>query len=583
MSAQKQQDQSKSQRVAKTQSLRDFTLAFFDTFGAQTKRLDRRKHGAIQVDLPEAMTTHFGRPSLRLVFQNAEVTSDTDLVAYGSRVFDQIMSYLDRQGALTVQSLPSRHNGADELLRAVRPRNSAIAGLQLTEPQRPIFIFNWHITYRADDKREELYTVVVDEHGRRVPIAVKATEGDDEALDLATLLADAEPIPTEKDEEGNPLPPKLPPMTQLTRLAENARKYALYHADVRCINHEADILPRLHKVLARLTSYYQQQIDEVYDAHDPDGEKRRALEEDLQRKIAEEVENHRLRVQVRLFSYALIHVPVANAQIRLSDGKQEAEIEVTRNRYTGALRRPTCHCCAEPITELMLCRNGHVVDEGCSLRCASCNDVLCDTCGLHACPECGRQIRKHAAATAGPAANALALNTSAVALPAKTRPATPAAACTECGERQCRNHLRVDGVSGDLLWRALCRPLYRVRQLHQPTGNLWSVVSVSASTVLPRAGCGKKMGPNFYTTDIVDGQPYCADCLHVCPTCDAQSRLLDPGCITQGRARRGVCRVQCVTRGGRSVRNMPHTASIVGARCVRGAWRRRCAWAGDPV
>ncbi|MEZ4640634.1 MAG: hypothetical protein R2856_37705, partial [Caldilineaceae bacterium] len=103
MSAQKQQDQSKSQRVAKTQSLRDFTLAFFDTFGAQTKRLDRRKHGAIQVDLPEAMTTHFGRPSLRLVFQNAEVTSDTDLVAYGSRVFDQIMSYLDRQGALTVQ------------------------------------------------------------------------------------------------------------------------------------------------------------------------------------------------------------------------------------------------------------------------------------------------------------------------------------------------------------------------------------------------------------------------------------------------------------------------------------------------
>lgn len=559
ISAPKQKKQTKAERVSKTKNLRDFALAFFDTFGAQTKRLDRRKHGAIQVDLPEPMVAHFGRPSLQLVFQNAEVTSDVDLVAYGSRVFDQIMSYLDRQGALTVQSLPSRHNGADELLRAVHPRNSAIAGLQLTEQKRPLYIFNWHITYRADDKREELYTVVVDEHGRRVH-AVNETTGAGEktgdkgenVLDLTAMLADAEPAPLEKDEEGNPLPPKLPPMTQLTRLAENARKYALYHADVRCISHEAEILPRLHKVLARLTGYYQQQIEEVYDAHDPEGEKRQALEGDLQRKIVEEVENHRLRVQVRLFSYALVHVPVANAQIRLSDGKQERTIDVTRNRYTGALRRPTCEVCAQPITDLMLCRNGHVVDEGCSLRCQSCTDVLCETCGLHACPDCGRQNCETCSRYCW-ACGERACPDHISRCPVCEDETCHAcqAACAECGERQCRSHLRADGVSGELL---CARCAVRCTGCGSYTSKL-ETCTVSGqrfcvNCIVSCTSCGKRMGPNFYITDVVDGQPYCTDCLHTCPTCNRQSGvLLDPGCVTCGRALCGHCRVQCVTCG----------------------------------
>ena len=50
------------------------------------------------------------------------------------------------------------------------------------------------------------------------------------------------------------------------------------------------ILPRLYQVLNRITTYYGQQIEEVYESHDPTGEKRRALEADLDRKIGEEIE-----------------------------------------------------------------------------------------------------------------------------------------------------------------------------------------------------------------------------------------------------------------------------------------------------
>lgn len=40
-----------------------------------------------------------------------------------------------------------------------------------------------------------------------------------------------------------------------------------------------------------------------------------ALEKDLERKLVEEVENHCLRVQLDLFSYAIFKVPVAAADL----------------------------------------------------------------------------------------------------------------------------------------------------------------------------------------------------------------------------------------------------------------------------
>src|SRR5690606_21083993 len=151
-----------------------------------------------------------------------------------------------------------------------------------------------------------------------------------------------------------------------------ARKYAIYHADLRCVNHETEILPRLYKTLNRLTTYYQQQIEEVYEAHDPTGEKRRVLETDLERKIAEEVENHRLRVHVQLFSYAVLQVPVAVAHLTLSDGKREATVQVLHNHYDGTLQRPRCAVCQTETAQVILDRNGHIICDRCLQQCGSC-------------------------------------------------------------------------------------------------------------------------------------------------------------------------------------------------------------------
>ena len=285
-------------------TLLDFSTDFFTLFGAQITELEANSPQGLEVDLPPELVDHFGGPHLSLYFHGGEPRPGQELMAHGSRIFDRMLTLLEGRSAFTLLRLPQRVTGGEALLGALKPLNASIRDLRVQEGAQWLFVFHWRITYRADDKRQELYSVVVDEDGARVPLLGEEVPAGSPApaVDLARLLDEGEPPPLEHNEEGHTLPPKLPPVTHLARLAENARRYAIYHADLRCAGHEAEILPRLHTALNRLTTYYQQQIEETHDSHDPDGEKRRGLEADLNRKIAEEVENHRLHVQVELLA-----------------------------------------------------------------------------------------------------------------------------------------------------------------------------------------------------------------------------------------------------------------------------------------
>ena len=528
--------------------LRQFTLNFFELFGAEIQAQGRKKNAALLVKLTPELSEHFHKPVLELCFHQAELTTGQELVAYGSRVFDRLLTYLDRHSALTVQRLPSRFTSSQELLQAIRPLNASIANLRMQEQTQFLFAFNWRITYRADDKREEMYTVLMDESGTRLSLAGEPSAPQD-ALPLETLLADAEPVVVEFSEEGQPLPPKLPPLTQLTRLAESARKYVLYHADVRCVAHEAEILPRLHKTLNRLTTYYQQQIEEVYDAHDPSGEKRQALEVDLQRKIVEEVENHRLRVQVHLTSYAAIQVPLAVAEMTLSDGKREAALHIRLNRYNGVLRQPTCYACGGATVAIALDRNGHIICDGCIQQCATCQDILCTRCGVAACPVCGQEnCDTCSCACWACGERACTAHVSACPICADEVCYTCQASCAACGVRQCRSHLRADHVTagvGDatLICNACAVRCPGCQQYSAQTGLCEaSGQRFCTHCLVDCTGCGKSVGTGFYQT--IAGHAYCLECLEPCPSCQALTPL-PTQCPTCGVPCCQTCGVSC--------------------------------------
>lgn len=517
--------------------LRAFTTDFFSDLGATVKAADRHKTGALQVELPEALATYFGSPSLTLGFQQAasgEGTAGEQLVAHGSPLFDKMLAYLDNRSAVTHQRLPVRHSAGEELMRAVRPVNTGIVGLRMGEQSHHLYAFHWHITYRADDKREELYSVLLNEVGERLAV------GDDDTPNpaaLVALLADAEPLPIETKSEEEPVAgatgTRLPPMTQLARLAETARKYAIYHADLRCVSHEAEILPRLYKTLNRLTTYYQQQIEEVYDAHDQTGEKRRALEVDLERKLAEEVENHCLRVGVQLFSYAVLQVPVAVADITLSDGKREVAIQVLRNRYDGTLHRPRCYVCQAEMSQVALDRNGHLFCDACLHQCGSCQEILCTTCGVAACPVCGQQNCDTCGRLCWACGErACTAHSSLCPVCGDEVCHSCQELCSHCGVRQCRSHLRVDQVQVQAGVTAyICGDC----ALHCPGCQQYSaeIGACSASgqrfcqsCLVSCTTCQRTVGPGFY--QIMDDKPYCHTCLVECPSCRSWALAVTP-------------------------------------------------------
>ncbi|MFN3333130.1 MAG: hypothetical protein ACK47M_11520, partial [Caldilinea sp.] len=76
-------------------SLTEFTRTFFTTFGATVRQDSSQVKQAFDVELTEPLRQHFGRERLRLIFHTGEVEPGVELVAHGSRVFDQMMALLD--------------------------------------------------------------------------------------------------------------------------------------------------------------------------------------------------------------------------------------------------------------------------------------------------------------------------------------------------------------------------------------------------------------------------------------------------------------------------------------------------------
>ncbi|MFO7632367.1 MAG: hypothetical protein R6W76_07505 [Caldilinea sp.] len=526
-------------------ALTEFTHAFFTCFGAtvtettvtETTVTETTANAngfspadLLDVELTPELSEYFGRTRLRLSFHASESEGGVELVAHGSRIFDQMMALLDQKGAFTVQHAPARYTDGEMLMSAVRPTNASVSRLRMQERTLTLFAFTWRITYRADDKRQEVFTVWLDDEGRLIVQTgmegTAASEKQAVAVDFEQLLADAEPTPVEHNEAGEALPPKLPALTHLVRLAERARGYATYHADVRCVSHEAEILPRLYKTLNRLLSYYQQQIDEVQPARDPEGERRRTLEADLQRKIAEELENHRLRVDVELIGYVAMEIPIAVAEMTLTTGRHEVAMRVEQDRYSGILRRPACHACGAETAVITIDRNGHLTCERCTQLCAACNELVCAACGLAPCPVCGAENCEECGRMCW-ACGEHACDAHISVCPTCRDAVCHACQveCAACGVRQCKSHLRSDCVAEARGEQELICPRCAIRcpgcqQYSAHTG----VCSASGqrfcqSCLISCAGCGRVVGPGYYQISVANRQPYCRECLHECPIC----------------------------------------------------------------
>lgn len=561
--------------------LRQLALEFFGLFGAAV-----RPDGAaaLTVDLTPELTAHFGKPTLSLVFSTAELSPYHDLVAYGSRVFERMMTYIANHGSMARAALPSHF---PELAVSRLPGELTLAGCDLTHSAgkrgwRHLIQFNFHISYRADDKREEIFSAALDEDGAAAPnmndlLAQATGAGADEVPPEAapSTASETEPHPASETEpqvaadtepdassEATPKTPRKASlktslsMEGLIALAQRAQELALFHADQQCGEIERDILPRLHAILSRLVTYYEQQALEIQErSDDPDyaGNQRQALRADLQRKIAEEIENHRLRVAVTLFSLVQVLEPTWDHALTLrskADGTI-LKLPLTRNLSTGKLTMPVCHACDLPTAVIAVCAHEHVSCPTCLAHCHACARDICLECGVQGCTVCKQMLCQDCAVTC-PACGQWACHehTARCLICQETTCFTCQDTCAQCEVRQCKTHLVADYLAPGALLCANCAVVCphcqrasRQTALCDFCGQIFCQGCTGACSA-----CGKVYCRPHLLTDRVSGALVCKRCAAPCPHCGLETASLTT-CAVCGVTQCASCLQGCAECG----------------------------------
>ncbi len=514
-------------------SLHDLALDAFGLFGA---RVSPVRHGALHVALTPELTEHFGKPDLQLVFSAAHVSPYHDLMAYGSRAFDRLMAYITHHGSFIRHTLPDRYPALATrgLPDGVTLVNCHTTRVTTRRTGRFLCQFNFHVSFRADDKREELFAVALHENGETIP-------------DWPALLEQS--LPTVVD--GVELRDDV-----LVTLAEEARRRAIYYADQQCATLEQEILPRLHKTLSRLVSYYEEQALEIQDRSDEPWraeEQRAQLRTDLHRKMAEEIENHRLRVTVTLFSVAQLVEPTWEhvLHLRRQADDDSLRVPIARNLFTGTLEPPLCHVCDTPTLGIGLCANGHITCPDCLARCHACARDLCLECGLQGCSSCKELLCSDCAVVCGACGQwACAEHCARCPTCQETTCFTCQDVCAGCGTRQCRSHLVADHLATAHLLCSRCaiicsscaRPSAHTATCHY-CGQVFCQACVQTCIA-----CGNTYCPAHVMAAPLESGPVCKHCLITCPHCGTEAVTV-ARCVTCGLEGCRACLVPCAECG----------------------------------
>jgi len=356
--------------------MKSFAENFFRHFGAQVEP----QGDELIVHLPPDLADVFGKPRLYLVFAERDKTRDLspveDLLVYGSRTFDRMLTLLQDRGQVAQLYFPELHSArvAGEPQSPQPLHNCHIVADYVTPRQDLLYVFNFRAVYVSDEKQEEFITVVLDGDAQPRPRAVEMLTNFD-----ASLLPTDQAVPTSA--------------AQLRAMLDAAAQAARAQIDARADELESVIQPRLEKVLLRLSRYYGRLLDEVQSDDPAQDEALRAdLQRDLELKTAEELERHQLRVTLTPLSYAVALAPFAQRRLSLATGHSQHVVELDQNLHTGQVAPVACHHCGEPLDSLALCDHGHTAHPACLDACCRCGRDVCHACGIRACAVCGDAV-----------------------------------------------------------------------------------------------------------------------------------------------------------------------------------------------
>lgn len=369
--------------------MRTFVRTFFENFGSAVTEQGE----SLVIQLSDELRSVFGQDVLRLSFDPQFVDESTELVTHGSYIANTIIDFLGDRGVKVVSRLPELFNPNREDLRTrITVTNAHIQSLKLKKERNVDVLFNFKCTFLSDEKSEVIYHMGVDQRGTVFDVLSYYT---------VDVVGDMVPLETQK---GSIDLTKKDLELRFRECLRKASDFAQTHG--RAL--QEDILKRLHRNVLRIKGYYGAQIDELHRNQPGYEEKRLHLQREYDHKLQEEIDNHRLRIVLKLLSYQVVERTEIEVGLSLrADTSKILQTQVIYDCFTGSIDYGQCPSCGNPMNEIVVTGEGNISCRQCVLACRSCgreqrrnlmhqackvcNQPVCDDC-LQACSECGGYV-----------------------------------------------------------------------------------------------------------------------------------------------------------------------------------------------
>lgn len=358
--------------------IKQFVIDFFTSFQCPLAADGE----LVIVNLRDELQEYFQADKITLAFHPHHLTDEAELVTHGSFMLNKVCEYLQAYGQGTYAELPNRVGKQGRIPAELKVKNARVIQAAARSESKFCYVFNFRIDYVSDEKIGELFSIGLNWRGEKwQPPA------------WAGL--------TSKAQGGEHPPAGQIPSADMHAAYEQATRLAEDHVLRQSVEQEKDILQRLFKQINRLDVFYTEQIEELRGRRSGRGlleiqDRIDHLRQEFNLKVAEETENHRLRVKVELINYQVWKVPFRKHSLQLvpeglSD-EEPFELTIRRDLFTRELEKIHCTVCGQETRELRLCRQGHLTCDQHTHQCDDCGQWECEQCGIGPCGECKTMV-----------------------------------------------------------------------------------------------------------------------------------------------------------------------------------------------
>ncbi len=451
--------------------MKEFLIDYFRYAGCAVEQ----DGNALAVALTPELATQIGKPHLRLVFDPAHLTPDTELITHGSYLTNRLYETLKDRGEKVAMTLPSRHAALPLAAIDFHVSSDLKQRVQTRETQGTDALLTFRVTYHSNEKREELVTVGVDMRGN-----------------IRRHAAFPYPIEVLNASEVSRFPFTK---SEAETIYDRCLKQAQDDAEDEARRSQQELARHFHRDALRLRGFYRQLIEEIPDSALNREDQAQQYQAEYERKASDELQKCQVRVLIEPVAFCAVTSPFQRYRFILTTKRSlSATVDVHHDLFSGRVIYPECPSCGTEMHIAGICERGeHAVCEACLETCQVCGKRVCQACGIVKCAECGDFVCNDCAETCH--------------LCGKTYCPRHLLGCRECRKHFCQNCSATCGECGKI-----------VGNIHVVECDI-SHHPVCFACLITCPCCDQHVGRSQAKTCAFCGRQVCAECAFNCAEC----------------------------------------------------------------